>query len=184
MRRMILSVFGGLLAAALLISPAHAVKPVIVEEETIRFDGTPILDPDLSEACGFPGTVSTTGHIRDTEFRDKAGNTRLVTSHPSLSETLTSQDATIQTSDRGLDEFTETPRWNTSNLRHWHPPPRQGPGIRDWVVAADRRPPDRRVDRPGIPRQVRCASARDPRNDLLPSRTPVSVDKILDRGKP
>ena len=27
MRRMILSVFGGLLAAALLISPAHAVKP-------------------------------------------------------------------------------------------------------------------------------------------------------------
>jgi hypothetical protein len=30
MRRMILSVFGGLLAAALLISSAHAVKPVIV----------------------------------------------------------------------------------------------------------------------------------------------------------
>jgi hypothetical protein len=32
MRRMILSVFGGLLAAALLISPAHAVKPVIVPQ--------------------------------------------------------------------------------------------------------------------------------------------------------
>jgi hypothetical protein len=58
MRRIILSVFGGLLAAALLISPAHAVKPVIVEEETIRFDGTPILDRALSEACGFPVTVS------------------------------------------------------------------------------------------------------------------------------
>ena len=109
MRRIILWVFGGLLAAALLISPAHAVKPVIVEEETIRFDGTPILDRNLSEACGFSVTVSTTGHIRVTEFRDNAGNTRLVTSHPSLSETLKSPYATIQTSDRGLDKFTETP---------------------------------------------------------------------------
>ena len=109
MRRIILSVFGGLLAATLLISPAHAVKPIIVEEETIRFDGTPEVDPDLSEACGFPVTVSTKGHIRVTEFRDKSGNTRLVTSHPSLSETLTSPYASIQTSDRGLDKFTETP---------------------------------------------------------------------------
>src|SRR5687768_2323545 len=108
MRRIILSVFGALLAA-LLISPAHAVKPVIIEEETIRFDGTPILDPDLTDACGFPVTVSTTGHIRVTEFRDKAGNTRVVTSHPSLSDTLTSPYASIQTSDRGLDKFTETP---------------------------------------------------------------------------
>jgi hypothetical protein len=32
MRRMILSVFGGLLVAALLISPAHVVKPVIVPQ--------------------------------------------------------------------------------------------------------------------------------------------------------
>jgi hypothetical protein len=32
MRRMILSVSGELLAAALLISPAHAVKPVIVPQ--------------------------------------------------------------------------------------------------------------------------------------------------------
>jgi hypothetical protein len=32
MRRMILSVFGGLLAAALLISPAHAVKPVNIPQ--------------------------------------------------------------------------------------------------------------------------------------------------------
>jgi hypothetical protein len=109
MRKVLLSIFGGLLAAALLISPAHAVKPVIVAEETIRFDGTPVVDPELSEACGFPVTVSTKGHIRVTEFRDQNGNTRLVTSHPSLSDTLTSPYTSIQTSDRGLDKFTDNP---------------------------------------------------------------------------
>ena len=109
MRKVLLLVFGGLLAAVLLISPAQAVKPIIVEEETIRFDGTPVVDPDLSEACGFPVTVSTRGHIRVTEFRDKSGDTRLVTNHPSLSDTLTSPYTSIQTSDRGLDKFTENP---------------------------------------------------------------------------
>jgi hypothetical protein len=34
-----------------------AVKPVVVE--SVRFDGTPEVDPDLSGACGFPVTVST-----------------------------------------------------------------------------------------------------------------------------
>lgn len=109
MRKVLLLVFGGLLAAVLLISPAQAVKPIIVEEETIRFDGTPVVDPDLSEACGFPVTVSTRGHIRVTEFRDKSGDTRLVTNHPSLSDTLTSPYTSIQTSDGGLDKFTENP---------------------------------------------------------------------------
>jgi hypothetical protein len=85
------------------------VKPTIVEEESIRFDGTPVVDPELSEACGFPVTVSTTGHIWVTEFRDQNGNTRLVTSHPSLSDTLTSPYTSIQTSDRRLDKFTENP---------------------------------------------------------------------------
>lgn len=79
-------------------------KPTIVEEESIRFDGTPVVDP-----CGFPVTVSTTGHIWVTEFRDQNGNTRLVTSHPSLSDTLTSPYTSIQTSDRRLDKFTENP---------------------------------------------------------------------------
>src|SRR5215216_3410027 len=63
-RKVLLSVLGGLLGAAVLISPAYAVKPVIVEEETIGFDETPVVDPELSEACGFPVTVSTKGHIR------------------------------------------------------------------------------------------------------------------------
>jgi hypothetical protein len=107
MRKVLLSVFGGLLAAALLISPAHAAKPVVVE--SVRFDGTPEVDPDLSGACGFSVTVSTKGHIRVTEFRDKNGNTRLVTSHPSLTDKLTSPYTSIQTSDRGLDKFTENP---------------------------------------------------------------------------
>jgi hypothetical protein len=64
---------------------------------------------NLVKACGFPVTVSTTGHIWVTEFRDQNGNTRLVTSHPSLSDTLTSPYTSIQTSDRRLDKFTENP---------------------------------------------------------------------------
>ncbi len=75
----------------------------------MRFDGTPEVEPELSEICGFPVTVSTTGHIRVTEFRDNTGNTRFVTSHPSLSETYTSPCGSFQTADRGLDKFTRNP---------------------------------------------------------------------------
>ena len=103
MRKVLLTVVGGLLAAALLASPAHATKPLVVED--IRFDGTTAVDPDLSEACGFEVSVSTTGHFRGTLFFDKEGNPRLFTGHPSLSDTLTSPYASIETSDRGLDKI-------------------------------------------------------------------------------
>ena|SRR5215203_3634797 len=104
MRRVLLTVIGGLLAAALLASPAHATKPLVVED--IRFDGTTAVDPDLSEACGFEVSVSTTGHFRGTVYFDKDGNFRLFTGRPSLSDTLTSPYASIETSDRGLDKTT------------------------------------------------------------------------------
>jgi hypothetical protein len=103
MRRFFLIVIGGLLAVGLLASPAHATKPLVVED--VRFDGTPAVDPDLSAACGFDVTVSTSGHFRGTVYFDKDGNFRLFTGHPSLRETLTSQYASIETSDRGLDKI-------------------------------------------------------------------------------
>ena len=107
MRKVLVTVIGGLLAAALLASPAHATKPLVVED--IRFDGTTAVDPDLSEACGFEVSVSTTGHFRGTVYFDKDGNFRLFTGHPSLSDTLTSPYASIETSDRGLDKTKVNP---------------------------------------------------------------------------
>jgi hypothetical protein len=77
--------------------------------EDVRFDGTTVVDPDLSEACGFEVLVSTTGHFRKTFYFDKDGNIRLITAHPSLSDTLTSPYASIQTSDRGLDKTSMNP---------------------------------------------------------------------------
>ena len=107
MRRIFLSVFGGLLAVALLTSQAHATKPLVVDE--VRFDGTTAVDPDLSEACGFEVSVSTSGHFRATDYFDKDGNVRLSTGHPSLSDTLTSPYGSIETSDRGLDKISVNP---------------------------------------------------------------------------
>ena len=106
MRRILLSVLGGLLAAALLISPAHAVKP---DSRTFHFDGTPEVDTFLTGLCGFTVTASTEGHIRISFYFDKDGNQRLETGHPSASTTYTSQYGSIQTSDRGLDKFTVNP---------------------------------------------------------------------------
>ena len=103
MRKVLLTVIGGLITAALLASPAQATKPLVVED--IRFDGTTAVDPDLSEACGFEVSVSTTGHFRGTVYFDKDGTERLFTGHPSLSDTLTSPYASIETSDRGLDKI-------------------------------------------------------------------------------
>jgi hypothetical protein len=107
MRRIFLTVIGALVATALLASPAHATKPLVIDE--VRFDGTTAVDPDLSEACGFEVSVSTTGHFRGTLYFDKDGNVRLFTGHPSLSDTLTSQYASIETSDRGLDKTSVNP---------------------------------------------------------------------------
>ena len=89
MRKVLLTVIGGLLAAALLASPAHAARPVVVED--VRLDGTTAVDPDLSAACGFDVSVSTTGHFRAMVYFEKDGTTpRLETGHPSLKDTLTS----------------------------------------------------------------------------------------------
>jgi hypothetical protein len=103
MRKVFVTIICGLLATGLLASPAHATKPLVVEE--VRFDGTTAVDPGLSDACGFEVTVSTTGHFRGTVYFDKDGNERLFTGHPSLSDTLTSPYASIETSDRGLDKI-------------------------------------------------------------------------------
>jgi hypothetical protein len=106
-RKVLLTIIGGLLTAAWLTSPAHATKPVVLED--VRFDGATAVDPFLSDACGFEVSVSTTGHFRATRYFDKDGNVRLETGHPSLSDTLTSPYGSIETSDRGLDKFSVNP---------------------------------------------------------------------------
>lgn len=95
------------LAAGLLAAQARADTPLVVDN--IRFDGVTEVDPFLSEECGFPVSVSTTGHFRGTIFFDSDGNFRLFTGHPSLRETLTSPYGSIESSDRGLDKFSLNP---------------------------------------------------------------------------
>ena len=98
-------------AAALLgvaVVPAAAVsaqadRPLVVED--VRFDALPELDQGLSEHCGFPVTVTTTGHFRGTVFFDNRGEFRQFTGHPSLAETFASPYGSFRSSDRGLDKI-------------------------------------------------------------------------------
>jgi hypothetical protein len=106
MRKLIAAIVG-LLSVTLIAPPAHAAQPLVTED--IRLDGTPEVDPFLSEQCGFPVTVSQTGHFRGTIFYDKNGNARLETGHPSIRTTFTSPYGSIETSDRGLDKYSLNP---------------------------------------------------------------------------
>jgi hypothetical protein len=94
------------LGAGLFTAPAHAVKPLVIED--IRFDGVPVVDEFFSEECGFPVEISTRGHFRGTVFFDKDGEFRLFTGHPSFRDTFSSPYATIEASDRGLDKYSIT----------------------------------------------------------------------------
>jgi hypothetical protein len=87
-------------------APASAEAPLVIEQ--VRFDGSPELNAELSDQCGFPVMVETTGHFTGTVFFDNDGQFRLLTGHPSFRETFTSPYATIQSADRGLDKFSIT----------------------------------------------------------------------------
>jgi hypothetical protein len=105
--RKLLAVIIGFLSVTLIAAPAHAAQPLVTED--VRFDGTPEVDPFLSQQCGFPVSVSQTGHFRGTIFYDKDGNARLETGHPSIRTTFTSPYGSIETSDRGLDKYSLNP---------------------------------------------------------------------------
>ena len=94
------------LALSLLAGPANANAPLVVED--VVFDGTPEVDAELSAFCGFPITVSATGHFTGKVFFDSDGEFRLFTGHPSFRQTFTSPYDTIESSDRGVDKTTIT----------------------------------------------------------------------------
>ena len=96
-----------ILAAGTVVGQARADKPAI--DVDIQYDGVTEVVPDLSEACGFEVTATTSGRFRGTVFFDKDGNFRLFTGHPSTSDTLASPYGSIETSDRGLDKFSLNP---------------------------------------------------------------------------
>ena len=101
------ALLGGAALAAGTASPAQSEPPEVVE--AVRFDGTPELDEGLSDYCGFPVTVATTGHFRGTVFFDDQGEFRLFTGHPSMAETFTSPYGSFESSDRGVDKISITP---------------------------------------------------------------------------
>ena len=101
------ALMAAVVGAGALAAQAQADKPMVAEN--IRYDGVTEVVPDLSAACGFEVTATTSGHFRGTVFFDDDGNFRLFTGHPSTSDTLTSPYGSIRTSDRGLDKFTLNP---------------------------------------------------------------------------
>ena len=96
--------------AGMATAPAHADPPLVIED--IHFDGTPELDEGLSDFCGFPVTVATTGHFRGTLFFDADGAFRLYTGHPSMVETFASPYGSFTSSDRGVDKISFDPDGN------------------------------------------------------------------------
>ena len=96
-------VFSTMLA---LTQPAMGAAPERVE--SIVFDpDIEVVDPFLSEVCGFTVTSRIAGHLRVTEFWNQDGSFNRATGHPSFRSTLTSPTATITTADVGLDRFVE-----------------------------------------------------------------------------
>jgi hypothetical protein len=106
MWRIVVLTAAGLCAGALA-AQARADKPIVVDD--IRFDNVTEVVPDLSAACGFEVTATTSGRFRGTIFFDNQGNFRLFTGHPSTRDTLASPYGSIETSDRGLDKFSLNP---------------------------------------------------------------------------
>lgn len=100
------ALLGGVGLAAVPVAPAQSAPPEVIED--VRFDGTPELDEGLSDHCGFPVTVATTGRFRGTVFFDDQGEVRLFTGHPSMAETFTSPYGSFESSDRGVDKFSIT----------------------------------------------------------------------------
>jgi hypothetical protein len=100
------ALLGGAALAAVPTAPAMADAPLVVED--VRFDGTPELDEGLTDHCGFPVTVETTGHFRGTVYFDSQGEFRRFTGHPSMAETFTSPFGSFESSDRGVDKISIT----------------------------------------------------------------------------
>jgi hypothetical protein len=96
------------LAVLALAGPAHAAKPETVE--SVRFDGTITeLDPFFTEFCGFDVFVTTKGHFTGKVYFDNQGNFKRFVGHPSMAHTFSSEFASFDTADRGVDKFTENP---------------------------------------------------------------------------
>jgi hypothetical protein len=87
-------------------STASALRPERVED--VHWDGTVTeLDPFLSDVCGFEVFATSFGHIRGTVYFNQDGSFKRFVGHPSYSTVLSSEWATIETADRGVDKFTE-----------------------------------------------------------------------------
>jgi hypothetical protein len=96
------------LAVLALAAPAQGAKPLV--EESVRFDGSVTeLDPFLTEACGFEVFVTTKGHFTGKLYFDNAGNIKRFVGHPSMAHVFSSAFGSFETSDRGVDKFTENP---------------------------------------------------------------------------
>jgi hypothetical protein len=107
MRR--LCVLIGLVVLASLLAPAAgAVKPERVFD--VRWDGTVTeLDSFLTTECGFPVFATSRGHIRGTVYFNRDGSFKRFVGHPSFATVLSSEWASIETADRGVDKFTDNP---------------------------------------------------------------------------
>jgi hypothetical protein len=107
MRRLCM-LLGVVASAAVLAPAATAIPPDRFID--LRFDGTVTeLDGFLSAECGFPIFSTGRGHFSVTVYFNRDGSIKRFVGHPSFSNVLSSEWATIETADRGLDKVTENP---------------------------------------------------------------------------
>jgi hypothetical protein len=85
-------------------APAHAIPPDRYSKEVFSPEIT-VLDGDLTAECGFNVYATTKGQLRLTAFFDKDGALRGIQGHPSMATTYSSEWASIETADRGVDKL-------------------------------------------------------------------------------
>ena len=147
-------------------APAYAAKPEVVEN--VRFDGTVTeLDPFLTETCGFDVFVTTKGHFTGKVYFDQDGSFKRFVGHPSMAHTFTSEFGSFETSDRGVDKFTENPDGTFTVHGTGIHFKEHGRAARDGTLDPDHRPRDGRPPRRRVPRPLRPRARRDRRLHLL-----------------
>ena len=104
MKRTWAFVAASVLSLAGMAAPAHATPPDRYFKAVYTPDVT-VLDAELTEACGFDVFATTKGQLRFTAFFDKDGDVRAIQGHPSMATTYSSEWASINTADRGVDKL-------------------------------------------------------------------------------
>jgi hypothetical protein len=94
----------GVVSLAAVVAPAQATPPAHFLKEVYTPDVT-VLDQGLTDTCGFDVYATSKGKFRLTAFFDKDGQITEFQGHPSTATTFSSEWASLETSDRGLDKY-------------------------------------------------------------------------------